>query len=152
MNIHAGWQGIIASSAYQNLHTYGYHVCFRGSTKKLGIFPIFKSENRSRTACPRFLQSFALPDKVGQLQVEGISHRMVTRLFSLSNLEGNFGPDGSSPSPLPSLLLLHHHHNHEHHNNTQHTTHRDRDRDRETETKPKYDERFARQTLSMMFG
>ena len=27
------------------------------------IFPIFKFENRSRTSCHRFLQSFALPDK-----------------------------------------------------------------------------------------
>ena len=34
-----------------------------------GIFPIFKFENRSRTTCSRFLQSFALPDKVVQLQL-----------------------------------------------------------------------------------
>ena len=32
------------------------------------IFPIFKFENRLRTTCPRFLQSFALPDKAVQFQ------------------------------------------------------------------------------------
>ena len=62
------------------------------------------------------------------------------KLFSFSNFEGNFSPDGSiSLLPPPSLPSFHHHHNHnhEHHNNTQHTetrhTHIDRQRDRETE-------------------
>ena len=32
------------------------------------IFPILKFEQRSRTTCPRFLQSFAFPDNVVQLQ------------------------------------------------------------------------------------
>ena len=75
------------------------------------------------------------------------------KLFSFSNLEGNFGgnqlPDGSiclSLLLLLSSLLLHH-------NNTQHTTHRDRHRntgtETDTETNPKFYERFARQTLSL---
>ena len=33
------------------------------------IFPIFKCENRSRTTCPRILQSFAFPDKAVQFQL-----------------------------------------------------------------------------------
>ena len=32
------------------------------------MLPMFKFENRSRTTCPRFLQSFALPDEAVQLQ------------------------------------------------------------------------------------
>ena len=81
------------------------------------------------------------------------------KLFSFRHLEGNFGgnqqPDGSiilSRSP-PSLHPPPRPHQ-------QHTTHRDRDTETqrhrdtetETETEPKYNERFARQTLSMMFG
>ena len=67
--------------------------------------------------------------------VEGISHGMVIRLLSLSNLEGNFGPDGSisfrgplpppSPPPQPRAQQQHATHN---------TEDRDRDRDRDTET------------------
>ena len=64
---------------------------------------------------------------------------------------------------LFSLLLLPplHHHQPRARAPQQHTTHTDRDThsetDRETErqrkkTKPKYNERFARQTLAMMFG
>ena len=33
------------------------------------ILPIFKFENRSRTTCSRFLQSFALPDEAVKLQL-----------------------------------------------------------------------------------
>ena len=129
--------------------------------------------------------------------MEGISHQMVTRLFSLSNLEGNFGPDGSislSPSPPPSLppskkkLVTNTQHtttttptatttnnNNKHNNNNTNNSivvraqfclevlalllscegSSDRDRQRERQrkkTKPKFYERFARQTLSMMFG
>ena len=41
-------------------------MCFRGSPKEtVG----FKFENRSRTTCSRFLQTFAVPDKVVQLQL-----------------------------------------------------------------------------------
>ena len=75
----------------------------------------------------------------------------LTKLFSFRSLEGNFGgnqqPDGSI-SLLPSHL-------HNHHNNTQDTeteTHTDRDTDTDTETEPKFRKRFARQTLSKMFG
>ena len=55
--------------------------------------------------------------------------------------------------PPPSSTTTHSH-NHDHtttHNTTQqHTSRRDRHRDRET--KPKYNERFAHQKLSVMFG
>ena len=79
----------------------------RGSPKKPLELTHFQFENRSRTTCPRFLQSFALPKKAVQFSailtetLEGISNQMV-RLVSL-------------PSPPPSL------HHHDHHNNTQHT-------------------------------
>ena len=41
----------------------------RGSPKKPFDLTHFQFENRSRTTCSRFLQSFALPDKVVQLQL-----------------------------------------------------------------------------------
>ena len=66
---------VIVSSAYQNLPTYGYHVTRRFTKSNHWILPIFKFENRLRTTCPRFLQSFALPN----------------RLFSFSNPEGHCG-------------------------------------------------------------
>ena len=54
LNVHGhGAQGVIASSAYQNLPTYGFHGLQR-CTKE--TFAIFKFENRLRTTCPRFLQ------------------------------------------------------------------------------------------------
>ena len=127
---------------------------------------IFKFENRSRTTCSRFLQSLIQCLRISREQNVPDSSTQspcLITLFSFSNIQGNFGgkqqPDGSislSPSPL---TLPHPHHNNN--NNTpqqqttpqpppqpqpqppqQHTTHRDRDR----ETKPKFNERFARQT------
>ena len=35
LNVHTGEQGVIVSSAYQNLPTCGYHVLQRGSPKKI---------------------------------------------------------------------------------------------------------------------
>ena len=65
------------------------------------------------------------------------------KLFSFRNLEGSSGgnrqPDGSitlSPSPTQQHA----------------TSNLQRQRRRERETKPKFHERFARQTISMMFG
>ena len=87
--------------------------------RKFWIFSSFKFENRSRTTCP---PNFAVH---------------LIKLFSFSNLEGNFGenqqPDGSiclsnSPSP-PSPS-----HNHDHNHHIRHTeTGRQRHKDRETE-------------------
>ena len=72
------------------------------------------------------------------------------RLFSFSNLEGNFGPDGSislipsppllPPPPLPTPQPQ----RQPRPPQQQHTTLRNRDRDRERGQKPKYNERFAR--------
>ena len=79
----------------------------RGSPKKPLDLIHFQFENRSRTTCPRFLQSFALPGEAVQFQ------------------HGNQQPYGSislSHSPPPSLL---------HHNNTQHVTHITRQRQRQ---------------------
>ena len=70
--------------------------------------------------------------------MEGIRLRMVIKLFSLSNLEGNFGPDGSislSPLVLPpssttttTTRTAH---------NTQHTTHNTQHTETETEKEDK---------------
>ena len=92
----------------------------RGSPKNPLDHTHFQFENRSRTTCHRFLQSFALTwysCSVSALLREtlaGISNQMV-RLVS--------------PVLLLSSLL-----HHEHHNNTQHTTHRDSDTHTEAET------------------
>ena len=48
-------------SAYQDWSTCGFHVIQRFNQSYHRIFPIFKFENRSRTTCSRFLQSFASP-------------------------------------------------------------------------------------------
>ena len=44
-------------------------TCFRGSQKKPLDLTHFQFENRSKTTCPRFLQSTALPDKGVQLRL-----------------------------------------------------------------------------------
>ena len=51
---HTG-EGVIVSSAYQNLPTYGYHVLWRFTKRTPCIFRIFKFENRSNTERSRFL-------------------------------------------------------------------------------------------------
>ena len=61
--------GVIASSsAYQNLQTVWLSRASEVNQRNFWIFPIFKFENRLRTTCPRFLPSFALPDKAVQFQ------------------------------------------------------------------------------------
>ena len=77
------------------------------------------------------------------------------KLSSCSCPEGSSGgnqqADGSiSLSPSPPLLPP----QPEQHTtrNTQRQRHRDSERHTDTETKPKYNDRLARQTLSMMFG
>ena len=63
----------------------------RGSPKKPLDVTRFQYENRSRTTCSRFLQSFTLPAKIVQLHpllrdtAEGISHRMVRSIFRHQN-------------------------------------------------------------------
>ena len=46
------------------------------------IFPNFKFENRLRTTCPRFLRSFAFPDKAVQFQLSW--GKQAARLFGWS--------------------------------------------------------------------
>ena len=46
----------------------GIHVSQRFTKRNPCILHIFKFENRFRTTCSRFLQSFALPDEAVQLQ------------------------------------------------------------------------------------
>ena len=140
-------EGIVTvSSSHQNLPTYGLSRASEVHRRTPWIFPIFKFENRSRTTC------FPITPII----------RLI-KLFSFSNLEGNFGgnqqPDGSmSLSPSPLLLPPPQPRPPQQHTtrNTQRQRHKERHRDTETETgtetKPKYNERFARQTLSMMFG
>ena len=61
-------QGGIASSAYQNLTTWGHHLTPEVHQRTPWILHVFQFENRSTTTCSRFLQSFAFPDRVVQLQ------------------------------------------------------------------------------------
>ena len=100
----------------------GLSLGSRGSPKKPLDLKHFQFENRSRTTCPRFLQSSALPDKA---------------VLSFSNLEGSSGgsqqPDGSislSPSPLslPSPPQQHTT------RNTQRQRHRHRDKTKVSRT------------------
>ena len=101
-------QGVIASSAYQNLPTYSNHLT-----------PEVQQRN------PWILQIFSLRTDREQHVPDSSNHSLyLIKLFSFSNLEGSSGgnqqPDGSislSPSRPPSLS---------HHNNTQRQRHRDR--------------------------
>ena len=61
--------GVIVSSAYQNFAHVGLSRASEVHQRNPTFFPIFKFKNRSRTTCSPFLQSFALPDKVVQLQL-----------------------------------------------------------------------------------
>ena len=74
-----GEQGVIVSSAYQNLPKYSYHVLQRFTKETFGSFLFFKFENRLRTTCYRFLQSFAFPDKAVQFQLS--RGKQAARLF-----------------------------------------------------------------------
>ena len=47
----------------------GVIACTRGSPKRQNNLTHFQFENRSRTTCSRFLQSFASPDEAVDLQV-----------------------------------------------------------------------------------
>ena len=64
--IHTGEQGVIVSSASQNLPTYGCHVLQSFTKETFGSFPFSSLRTDLRTTCPRFLQSFALLDKAVQ--------------------------------------------------------------------------------------
>ena len=61
-------QGVIGSSAYQKFAHVRLSLDPRGSPKKPLDLTHSQFENRSRTTCSRFLQPFALLDKVVQLQ------------------------------------------------------------------------------------
>ena len=60
---------VIVGSANQNLTTWCYHLTPEVHQRNPWILYIFLFENKSNTARSRFLQSFALPDKVVQLQL-----------------------------------------------------------------------------------
>ena len=110
----------------------------RGSPKKPLYLTRFQFEDRSRTTCSRFQQSFALLDKVVQLQFSRgpLRRESATRWFDWS-LPFSSPPPSSTTTTTTATTTK-----------TQHTTHNPT----ETETQPKSHDRFARQTLSMMFG
>ena len=113
--------GVIASSAHQNLPTYGHHVLQRFTQKRLDLFlfPSLKIDREQHVA-------------------DSPNHSLyLIKLFSFSNLERNFGPDGSiglSPSPhhLPPPRLPQPPQP-QPRAPQQHTTHRDRQTHRQTE-------------------
>ena len=106
-----------------NLPTYGYHVLQRFTKETFGSFPF----SSWRIDCEQ-----RVPDSSNDSPY-------LIRLFSFSNLEGNFGPDGSislspSPPPLPPPPLPTPPPQPPPRPPQQHTTHRDRDTETETET------------------
>ena len=53
LNPHTEGRGVIVSSAYQNLPTYGNHLLQRFTKETfVCIFPTFNCEHRLRTTCP----------------------------------------------------------------------------------------------------
>ena len=120
-------EGVIASSAYQNLPTLGYHLTPEVHQRNPWISHIFSL---------RIDRQQHVPDSS--------NHSLyLVKLFSFSNLEENFGgnqlPDGSiclSPSSLrPSTTTTASTTTTTTHNTTSHTTLGDRHRERESEKK-----------------
>ena len=90
-------------------------TCFRGSPKKILDLSRFQIENRSRTTCPQFLQSFASPDKAVTVilreTLEGTSCDFVFRSFLQSISNDLHVSIATPPVFLPTLRfssLVHH--------------------------------------------
>ena len=86
LNAHTGGQGVIASSAYQNLPTYGYHALQKFTKRNPWILPIFSVRTSRKRHVP-----------------DSSNHSLyLIKLSSSTYPEGDVGPDGSislSPSP-----------------------------------------------------
>ena len=118
--------GVIASSAYQNLPTYGSHVLQRFTKETFGSFP-FSSLRIGREQ--------HVPDSP--------NHSLcLIKLFNFSNLDGNHLPEGSlclsnspyPPPPPPRQQQQQQQRAAQHqHNTTSDTTHGDRHRERDRE-------------------
>ena len=68
LRVGAGIHGDHRQFCFPKFAHIGLSLASEVHQRNFWICPVFKCENRLRTTCPRFLQSFAFPDKAVQFQ------------------------------------------------------------------------------------